>query len=315
MFEFSQLRCFVAVAEELHFGRAATRLSMTQPPLSRQVQLLEHNLRTQLFERTSRTVKLTPAGRSFLPEARRLLNLAESAAFSARRVASGDAGTLTLGFTAASGYSYLPSLISSMRSRLPGVDLVLKELVTAAQVEALMSKQLDVGLVRVPVNHRDFVSRCVLREPLIAAIPRTHPLASQPFATLRDFEHQPFIMYSPYEAQYLHNLVLSLFGRAGVAPRYVQNMSQIHSILALVRAEMGMALVPEAAAALNFDGVVFKAVEMEPARPVELFLAWSRANDNPVLGAFLETVFAASGAEPEARSGTAGATRSAPRAV
>ena len=131
LFELRQLRCFVAAADELHFGRAARRLNMTQPPLSRQIQLLEHALGVRLFERSSRNVALTSAGRVFLLEARRILRLSESAALATRRVASGEAGTVTIGFTAASGYSYLPRLITLCRERLPNITIHLKEMVSA----------------------------------------------------------------------------------------------------------------------------------------------------------------------------------------
>ena len=139
MFEISQLRCFVAVAEELHFSRAAERLHMTQPPLSRQIRLLEHHVRARLLERNSRTVRLTAAGKAFFPEAARILRIAEEATFAARRAAKGEQGTLAIGFTSASGYSLLPEVVRRLRERAPGVSLNLKELVSTAQVEALSS--------------------------------------------------------------------------------------------------------------------------------------------------------------------------------
>lgn len=150
MFELSQLRCFVAVAEELHFGRAAERLHMTQPPLSRQVRLLEHQIGTELLERTSRSVKLTAAGRGFLPDAARILRLADEAAATARRIATGAAGTLAIGFTASVGYGLLPSLVSAVRAASPDVRLTLKEMVSGAQLEALDARLIDVGLLRHP---------------------------------------------------------------------------------------------------------------------------------------------------------------------
>jgi DNA-binding transcriptional LysR family regulator len=284
MFELSQLRCFVAVAEELHFGRAATRLHMTQPPLSRQIQLLEHQLGTQLLERSSRNVKLSRAGRSFLPEARTILRLSEAAALRARRVSQGEAGSVTIGFTASSGYRFLPELIAVCRERLPDVDLTLKEMVTMEQVEALTAGRLDIALLRPPAAIEDFESRCVAREPLVAALPKTHVLARGRELKLGDFDHAPFVMYTPMEARYFHDMVVSTFSRAGVHPRYTQYTSQIHSILALVRAGLGLALVPEAAISLRFEGVVFRRVQkLQPARPVELFVAWKRDNDNPAL--------------------------------
>lgn len=137
MFDLNQLRCFVTVAEELHFGRAAARLNMTQPPLSRQIQVLEHIIDAPLLERTSRSVRLTPAGRSFLPEARRILKLAESASQVARRIALGKSGSLKIGFTAAAAYGFLPELVAACRAKLPEVDFSLKEMVSGDQFEAL----------------------------------------------------------------------------------------------------------------------------------------------------------------------------------
>ncbi len=288
MFELSQLRCFVAAAEELHFGRAAERLNMTQPPLSRQIQILERVIGVRLLERTSRAVRITPAGRRFLPEARRILHLAESAALSTRRTAGGEAGSITIGFTASAAYSFLPELIMAARQRLPGVDFVLEEMVTAEQTEALAVRRIDVALLRPPVR-RKFDSLRVVREPLLAALPAGHRLAKGPPPVLKDFDGQPFVTYSPYEARYFYDLLAGIFGKAGVAPRYVQHMSQVHAILALVRAGLGTALVPAAAASLRFRGVALRAVETRPAEPVELFLAWDRNNDNPALPAFLET--------------------------
>ncbi|TXM99895.1 LysR family transcriptional regulator, partial [Methylobacterium sp. WL122] len=158
MFDFSQLRCFATVAEELHFGRAAARLNMTQPPLSRQIQVLERVLDVQLLDRTSRSVRLTAAGRSFLPEAQRILRLAETATHVTRQVAAGRAGVLKLGFTAASAYDFLPRLVIAARAELPDVTLSLREMVTKDQVEELLGGRIDAALVRPPVTHPDLAS-------------------------------------------------------------------------------------------------------------------------------------------------------------
>ena len=288
MFELSQLRCFVALAEELHFGRAAARMHMTQPPLSRQIQLLEHHIGAQLLARSSRNVRLTPAGRGFLPEAREILRLAESASLSAKRVSRGEAGTVTIGFTASSGYRFLPGLILACREQLPDVDLVLKEMVTLEQVEALSSGRLDLALLRPNAATADFETRCVAREPLVLALSENHPLARGRLPTLEDFDHAPFLTYSPVEARYFHDLVASTFSRAGVHPDYTQHVTQIHSILAFVKAGLGAALIPEAATSLRFEGVVFRPLDkIRPARPVELFMAWKSDNDNPALATLL----------------------------
>lgn len=288
MFELSQLRCFVAVAEELHFGRAAMRLNMTQPPLSRQVQLLERILGVVLLDRTSRSVRLTPAGRSFLIEARRILRLAESASLATRRIASGEAGRVAIGFTAASGYSFLPKLVELARERLPSVDLALREMVTGEQIEALLTGRIDLGLIRPPLNRPEFDKLRVMTESLVAALPSGDPRLEKPVLSLSDFDALPMIMYAPEGAGYFHGMLSGLFDAAGVSPQQVQHMSQIHSILALVHARIGTAVVPEAAMRLHFDGVEFRPLDITPARPVELFVAWRRDNDNPSLKPLLD---------------------------
>jgi DNA-binding transcriptional LysR family regulator len=291
MFEFNQLRCFLAVAEDLHFGRAALRLNMTQPPLSRQIQSLEQELGVTLFERSSRSVRLTPAGRTFLPEARQMLRLAEIAAVSAKRVARGEAGAVTLGFTAGSSYAFLPRLVGLAMAEMPDVDLLLREMTTAVQMEALAAGRLDAGLVRLPVDRRGIELACVMREPLVLAAPEHHPLAvSNNTPRLRDLDREPLIMYSPTEGRYFYDLTSSLFHAAEVAPIYVQHLSQVHTILALVSAGMGLALVPESASSLRVGGVVLRELRPAPKAVAELHLAWRRGQDNPAFRMFRNLV-------------------------
>ncbi|KAB1074297.1 LysR substrate-binding domain-containing protein [Methylobacterium planeticum] len=290
MLDFSQLRCFVAVAEELHFGRAAARLNMTQPPLSRQIQVLERVLDVQLLERTSRSVRLTAAGRSFLPEAQHILRLAETATHVTRQVAAGRSGVLKLGFTAASAYDFLPRLVTACRTALPDVTLSLREMVTKDQVEGLLSGQIDAGLIRPPVSHPELDATRALAEPLIAALPAGDPLAARGSVSLGDFSGAPFIAYAPHEAHYFHDLVVGLFAEAGVQPSVRQQLTQIHSILALVRAGLGLALVPAAAERLRFEGVAFRPLDLPEPRPAELYLTWRRDHDNPVLGGLLRVL-------------------------
>ena len=290
MFELSQLRCFVAAAEELHFGRAAARLNMTQPPLSRQIQLLERAVGVELFQRTSRSVRVTPAGRAFLVEARRILKLSESAALKAWRIAAGKAGSLSIGFTAAAGYNYLPKLIRLMRAQMPNVDLALKEMVSGEQIDGLLSGRIDLGLFRPPIDRRELDTLRVLEEPLVAAISADDPRARKSSLRLEDFDEKPFIMYSTDGARYFHDLVTLLLNRAQVNPANVQYITQIHSILALVSAGLGAAIVPAAAQSLHFDGVMFRVIATKPERPVELYLAWRKDNENAAVGQFLELI-------------------------
>ncbi|HXB51844.1 MAG TPA: LysR substrate-binding domain-containing protein [Rhizomicrobium sp.] len=287
-FELRQLRCFVAAAEELHFGRAAARMNMTQPPLSRQIQLLEHVLGVKLLDRTSRAVKLTPAGRVFLLEARRILRLTESAALATRRIASGEAGTIALGFTAASGYSFLPRLLLQRASHAPNIDVVLKEMVSSEQMESLLTGRIDVGLLRPPIGRGEFTVLKVAEERLVAALPVGDPRLVEAMLTLTHFDRRPLIMYSAEGARYFHDMLGELFEAEGISPIAIQSLSQIHSMLALVRAGIGAALVPEAAQSLHFDDVHFRPVETDPLAPVELYAAWRSDNDNPALAAFLD---------------------------
>lgn len=287
-FELHQIRCFVAVADTLHFGKAAARMNMTQPPLSRQIQLLEHVLGVKLLDRTSRAVKLTPAGRVFLLEARRILRLTESAALATRRIASGEAGTIALGFTAASGYSFLPRLLLQRAARAPNIDVDLKEMVSAEQVESLLTGRIDVGLLRPPVTRGEFSTLKVASEGLVAALPFGDPRLAEASLTLKDFDRRPLIMYAPEGARYFRDMLAELFAHENVAPNGIQSLSQIHSMLALVRAGIGAAIVPEAAQSLHFDDVQFRPIVTTPAAPVELYAAWKSDNDNPALQGFLD---------------------------
>jgi DNA-binding transcriptional LysR family regulator len=288
MFDLSQLRCFVTVAEELHFGRAANRLNMTQPPLSRQIQVLERIVEAPLLDRTSRSVRLTPAGRSFLPEARRILKLAESASQVARRIALGKTGSIKIGFTATTAYGFVPDLIAACRTQLPEVDLSLKEMVSGDQLEALMSGQIDIGLLRPPIGRPEFASMLVGAERLLVAVPQGHALAARDSVMPWELDGHAFIMYSPHESRYFHDLVVTLFTRADTRPRYVQHLSQIHSILAMVCAGLGLAIVPEAAANLNFRGVELRPLQVSGPPPVETYLVWRRDDESPLLPPLIE---------------------------
>ncbi|WP_320778076.1 LysR substrate-binding domain-containing protein [Streptomyces sp. CRN 30] len=288
MFTFAQLTSFVAVAEELHFTRAAERLNMTQPPLSRQIQLLENELRVHLLDRTNRTVRLTPAGRAFLVEARRILRQSEHATLAVRRVSSGESGAIALGFTAASAYSALGGLLDTARAALPDVEILLRELVSRDQLKALGEGSLDLGLIRPSATGADLTSRTAVREGLLAALPARHPLAAAvgPMR-IEDLAGEDFLMYSPIEARYFHELLVSIFRAAQVRPVITQYLSQVHSILALVEGGLGIALVPESAARMRYGGIVFRPVALADPHPVELNLVWRRNNDNPALEALL----------------------------
>ena len=284
----AQLRGLVAVAEEGHFGRAAERLWMTQPPLSRRIKKLEEEIGVDLFERTPHAVVLTPAGRTFLGEARKILSLADSAPLLAKRVATGDAGTIRIGFTAMSALSVLGSWINVAAAELPEVDIQLLELVTRHQVDALLSGDIDVGLARgVPLSDI-LAARLIHSEELVLAAPTGHPLLGleRPIR-LTDVTPHDVITYSPTESAYLYQLVVTAFARFKTQPRYVQYVQQVNSVLATVNAGLGVALVPRTASVLQLENVEFRDLQDVGDFPVEVHCIWRREHDNPALASFL----------------------------
>lgn len=286
MFDLSQLKCFVAVAEELHFGRAAERLHMTQPPVSRQVRLLENTLGVMLMERSNRVVALTAAGRSFLADARRILRQCEEASLSVRRVAAGEEGALTIGFIPASGYGLLPRIVARAREEMPGVELILKELVTDQQLLGLATRVLDVGILRPPANRERMETLCVARDRMVLALPGTHRLAARERVALADLDRQPLVMYAPFESRYHHDLVSAAFRQAGVSPDFVQYARETHTMLALVGAGVGLAIIPEGATRLRLDDVAIRPLDVEPPIVSRTLIAWLQGNDDPALASF-----------------------------
>lgn len=284
-----QVRGFVAVADELHFGRAAVRLKMTQPPLSRQIQKLERAVGAQLLVRDNRRVTLTTAGTAFLVEARRLLALVEAAPELARRVASGYSGMVRIGFTAASAYGVLGELLNVLGGELPEVDVELAEMVTREQVTGLLNEKIDLGLARPPFDLAMFGSRLLHREPLLVAAPAGHPLlALGRDVTAEDVATEPVIMHSPTEARYFYDLVV---GAVPIAPgNVVHSVSQVLTMLWLVSAGRGIAFVPAAAARLPIEGVGFVRLAIAVPEPVELHLLWRRESANPALWRVLEVL-------------------------
>ncbi|TFV57624.1 LysR family transcriptional regulator [Mycobacterium sp. PS03-16] len=292
-----QIRCFVAVAEELHFGRAAERLAMTQPPLSRQIQKLERAVGAGLLDRDNRRVLLTPAGIAFLEDCYRMLNTLEGATTHAQRVERGSAGTLRLGFTAVSAIGILGPLLGLLGSELPDVQVVLQEGVTNTQVDGIRRGELDLGLARPPFDTAALASEIVAREPLYAVVPADHPLAAGigPL-TPQAFDGLPVISYHPERARYFHELTVRFLFNGH--PRITQRVQQVLTAVLLVAAGEGVALVPASATALRVDGVVYKSLtdvggghpDMDPARPVELHAIWARGGLTPMLQRVLQLV-------------------------
>jgi DNA-binding transcriptional LysR family regulator len=289
--ELRQLRYFVAVAEENHFGRAAVRLHMTQPPLSQTIQSLEAALGTPLFARTKRSVALTPAGIALLPEARRILQQAGALPDLARRAASGESGLLSLSFVSTADYSVLPPLLREFRERYPQVQIDLREATTDLQLEDLMQGRIDAGLLIPPLTDKakaelDYLT--VLSEPLIMAAPKgLKALRGKSTVPLKAVADIPLIIFPRRIAPAFHDAILACFRDAGLTPRIGQEAIQMQTIVGLVSAGMGIALVPQSVSNLKRPGVEYKPLTNKTL-PIETGLAWRRDNMSPVLRAFLE---------------------------
>lgn len=291
--ELRQLRYFVAVSEEMHFGRAAARLHMTQPPLSQTIMALEAGLGTALFVRTKRSVALTPAGAALLPEARRILLQAEALPELARRAACGASGRLTLAFVSTADYNVLPAFLRDFRSHYPQVQIELLEATSDVQLEELLQGRVDAGLLILPLPDKaqtelDWLS--VLREPLILAAPEDLPaLQGKTSVALSDLTDMPLIIFPRRLAPVFHDAILDYFRDLGMTPRIGQEAIQMQTIVGLVSAGMGIALVPQSVSNLKRPGVAYK--PLVTATPwIETGIAWRRDNTSPVLHAFLDSL-------------------------
>ncbi len=288
--ELRQLRYFQTVAEELHFGRAAARLNMTQPPLSQTIQALEAELGEQLFSRTNRSVTLTPAGEAMLTEARRLLLQASLLPELVRQAAAGETGRLALAFVSTADYSVLPGFLREFRAQYPQVMIELREATTDVQITELIDQRIDVGLLIPPLPEKlqaplDYLP--LLREPLILAAPKgLSPLKGKQPVSLKSMGDLPLIIFPRRIAPGLHDAILATFRAAGLTPRIGQEAIQMQTIVSLVSAGMGIALVPQSVSNLKRPGVEYRILRGKTPL-VEIGLAWRRDNTSPVLQAFL----------------------------
>jgi len=289
--ELRQLRYFVTVAEELHFGRAARRLHMTQPPLSQTIMALEEMLGAPLFERNRRGVSLTAAGAALLPEARRLLEQSAGLAELVQRAATGASGRLSLAFVSSADYSVLPPTLRAYRAEYPQVEITLKEATSDLQLDDLLEGRVDAGLLIPPLPDRarqELEYLPVLSEPLVLAAPAGLPaLARARAADLRKLAGIPLIIFPRHISPGLYDAILSVFRAAGTTAEVGQEAIQMQTIVSLVSAGMGIALVPQSVSNLRRPGVEYlPLVQSTPL--VETGLAWRRDNASPVLRGFLE---------------------------
>ncbi|MHC1788009.1 LysR substrate-binding domain-containing protein [Solidesulfovibrio sp.] len=300
--ELRDFECFVAVAEELHFGRAALRLAMCQPPLSQRIKALETELGTRLLARTSRQVALTPAGEAFLGRARTVLELAGAAGDEARRVGSGLAGKLTVGFVNPAMDAFLAEALARFRQAAPEVELALGEMPTREQTERLAGGRLDIGFFR--LAGQDMAGAAVTpisREPYILALPAGHALEARPRTALTDLDGQPLIVPPRSGLPALSRALAEAFAAAGVAPMPVQEAASKFTMLGLVAAGVGLALLPASVRVWQRAGVVYR--DLEAGLPlVELAAATPAGRASPAAQRLLEECLRRPG-KGEARRG------------
>jgi DNA-binding transcriptional LysR family regulator len=284
--ELRQLRYFVALAGELHFGRAAKRLALTQPPLSQAIQKLERELGVRLFERTRRRVALTHAGKAFLDEARHTLASADGAMDRAQRASRGEVGRLAVGFLANTAYTLLPLVLRDFARGFPGVTLELRELTIPQQFEALRRENIDVGLLRPPVADAELAVETILEEPFVLALPASHALCAMRRVPLRRLAGESFVMFPRTAGFVFHDLIMGFCQRAGFAPRVAQEVNQTHAVIGLVSAGLGVALVPASAQKIALAGVAYRPLR-ESTPLAQVGVAWRRTDVSPVVAAFL----------------------------
>lgn len=287
MIEFRHLRYFVAVAEELHFGRAAERLHMAQPPLSQQIRQLEDLLGFQLFHRTKRSVKLTEAGQVFLEHSLQMLQELDRAVEAGRQASRGEVGKLAIGFVSSATYNVLPPILREFRDRVPQVNLTLRELTTDQQMKWLAENRLDVGFVRPPLDDSSLKTQVILQEPLVVALPEQHPLAQQETVSLRSLQSESFVLFPRRLAPGLYDTIISLCQSASFSPKVVQEAIQMQTIIGLVAAELGVAIVPVSIQNLGRTGVVYRPLT-EPTPQAAIALTWNPNKLTPALQHFLE---------------------------
>ncbi|MCE5243659.1 MAG: LysR family transcriptional regulator [Syntrophobacteraceae bacterium] len=288
--ELRHLRYFVMVAEELHFGRAADRLGIAQPPLSQQIKALEEEIGVHLLSRTSRRVELTTPGAFYLNEARKILAHVERAGREARKAARGEIGLLEVGFVSSAVYDRVPLLFRLMRSRYPEVTLVLQDLTTEEQVEAMKAQRLDVGLVRPPVpNAESLAIRVFWREPMVVALPQAHPLAKLRRIPIEALEEESFLQVSHHAGPGYYDQFIRICAQAGFSPRVVQEARTSQTVVSLIAGGMGVSLVPDSMRNFKRAGVVYR--RLKPPEPtVDMAVMWRPDDESPALRSFLEIV-------------------------
>lgn len=273
--ELRHLRYFVAVAEELHFGRAAARLNISQPPLSQQIQMLEQLVGARLLARTNRSVALTAAGKQFLADSRQILGLVNDAAARAERLHQGEAGELRIGFTSSAPFIRAVSdTLSLFRQKFPDMHLQTREMNTREQLAPLSEGALDLGLMRNTQLPESLHHEVILHEPLMAMIPRVYPLAQKPVVTLAELAREPFVFFDPHVGTGLYDDILGMMRRYQLSPVITQEVGEAMTIIGLVAAGLGVSILPASFKKVQLNEMCWVPIAEEDAVS-EMWLVWS----------------------------------------
>ncbi|GCF10163.1 LysR substrate-binding domain-containing protein [Dictyobacter arantiisoli] len=286
--ELRHLRYFLAVAQELHFGRAAEKLQIAQPPLSQQIRQLERTLGVQLFERNYHTVTLTNAGQVFLEEAQRVLEQMEYALSRVQDAQRGLAGRLDIGYVESTSTTttLMSDILAIYRQRFPAVEIRLREVTIQDQLQAIQAQQIQVVFVLSPSVIPDELDSVVIeRIPLVAAFAQRHPLASQASISLHSLSNEPFIFCQRQVSHFFYDRIIQL---CGFSPRITQEVPDIRMQLGLVAANLGIAIVPASAADIRNLGIVYRPlVDLDGDGAIETVLVWRRKDIPPLVQEFL----------------------------
>ena len=283
-----QLRYFIAVAEELHFGRAAARLHLAQPPLSQQIRSLERRLGVTLFARTSRKVALTEHGRLFLEQAYLVMGQAEKASATMEAAKHGHAGRLSVGVIPSTIYYLMPAILREFRAQRPGVEIRCFEMNTSEQTQALIDGRIQLGFGRQPVHAKELASEVLYRERFVAVLPASDPRASGNRLRLSELSGDGFVMIARETAPLIYDAVIASCNRAGFSPRLAQETTDIHMMLALTAAGIGVALVPDSMRSLRFPGLAYLPLGERDSEEIHVSLAWRKEQRSTLVDSVLD---------------------------
>jgi DNA-binding transcriptional LysR family regulator len=296
--ELRHLRYFRAVANELHFGRAAEKLHISQPPLTKQIQDLEAELGFDLFNRTKRSVVLTPAGQAFLSEVNQILQQLDRAIDIGSKTSRGELGQISIGFVGSATYNILPVMLQQFHDRYPDVRIELHELTTDRQLIWLREGRIDIGLIRPPIIERDFNSKVIFQESVVVALPTNHHLADRDSIDLAVLATEPFILFPRELAPGLYDPIIAICQSAGFSPQVVQECIQMQTIVSLVSANMGVSILPESIREAQRQGVVYQPIRsstLSVDKLATIAIVWRQNDDSPTMNRLLEIALKISG--------------------